>query len=157
VITPVVPSKPKANKAVAHSENAATKAATPSRNVLAIAAVVVCGLVAAAFAVSSFQERPTTPEKLLGIWSTTAPGYEDRHLVFVKTGVAFGTGQDSPDGNLIKQIETAPEGPRTLYRIVYRTEGGGQGSLSFYYDERSHLITYLNQPHLKWKKLKQES
>lgn len=157
MITPVVPSKPKANKAVAHSENAATKAATPSRNVLAIAAVVVCGLVAAAFAVSSFQERPTTPEKLLGIWSTTAPGYEDRHLVFVKTGVAFGTGQDSPDGNLIKQIETAPEGPRTLYRIVYRTEGGGQGSLSFYYDERSHLITYLNQPHLKWKKLKQES
>lgn len=157
VITPVVPTKVVAKKAVPSSENVPNKAAAFSKDVLAIAVGAVCCLVVVAFAVSSYQERPTTPEKLLGIWSTTAPGYESRHLVFVKTGVAFGTGEDSPDGNLIRQIDVTPEGPRTRYRIVYRGEGRGQSMLSFYYDEREHVITFLNQPHLKWTRIKQVS
>jgi hypothetical protein len=102
---------------------------------------------------SHCQRTATAPEELIGHWTTSAPGYEDRYLAITITTIVFGCGAGTAEAQSVRRIEAIQEGSRTLYTVVYGPRKDEQ-SLLFYYDPVQGVITFRNQSHLLWKKRK---
>lgn len=114
---------------------------------LAVACVMLAGLI---YTVVVRDEAVSCPNELIGAWETAAKGYEEGMLVFSKTGVAFSVGAEHLDAQAVRRIEVTPEGPRTLYTIVYGDSRSDEQTLSFYYHTKDRTITFKNQSQLVW-------
>jgi hypothetical protein len=99
---------------------------------------------------------PSCPDELIGSWTTTTPGYENKVLLITKNGLAFNTGE-SMEGLAVRQLEAIPDGSRTLYTIVYGTSRSDEQVLSFHYHPRERTITFKTQSHLVWTRKTVES
>ena len=118
-----------------------------TRVLLAAACVILVGLI---YAMVARDEAVSCPNELIGAWETSAKGYEDAMLVFTKTGVAFSVGAEHMDAQAVRRLEVAPDGPRTLYTVIYGDSRRDEQTLSFYYHTREQTITFKNQSYLVW-------
>ncbi|MBK9306284.1 MAG: hypothetical protein IPM58_04160 [Nitrospira sp.] len=121
---------------------------------LAIAGLMLVGLI---YSVVVRDSDVSCPNELVGAWVTSAKGYEEGMLVFTKTGVAFSVGADHLDAQAVRRLELTPEGPRTLYTVVYGDSRRDEQTLSFYYHTKDQTITFKNQAHLVWTRKAVES
>ncbi len=121
---------------------------------LAIAGVMLVGLI---YSVVVRDPDVSCPNELIGAWVTSAKGYEEGMLVITKTGVAFSVGADHLDAQAVRRLEATPDGPRTLYTVVYGDSRRDEQTLSFYYDTKAQTITFKNQAHLVWTRKTVES
>ncbi len=98
--------------------------------------------------------RPTPlPDELVGVWTTSHPGYADRYLDLTKVTIIFGTGRESIDTNFISNVETTLQDKTILYTIYFHRVGGPEDKVSFYYDPgNGGIIRFKNQKHIEWKK-----
>jgi len=138
---------------------AATATTPPASNksttiLLAIAGVMLVGLI---YSVVVQDPDVSCPNELIGAWVTSAKGYEEGMLVFTKTGVAFSVGADHLDAQAMRRLEATPDGPRTLYTVVYGDSRRDEQTLSFYYDTKDQTIIFKNQAHLVWTRKAVES
>ncbi len=142
--------------------NAATQATTsaPSSkkrgNIMAVI-VIILALGVIGGVVSNIGNAPACPNELIGSWTTTATGYEDKVLLITKNGLAFNAGEGTVEGQAIRQVEAIPDGLGTLYTIVYGTSRNDEQVLSFYFHPREHTITFKTQSHLVWTRKTVES
>jgi hypothetical protein len=114
---------------------------------LSIAGLMLVGLI---YSVVVRDQAVSCPNELVGAWITAAKGYEEGMLVFTKTGVAFSVGSEHVDAQAVRRIEVFPEGPRTLYTVIYGDSRRDEQTLSFYYHTKEQTITFKNQSHLVW-------
>ena len=121
---------------------------------LAIAGVMLVGLI---YSVVVRDTDVSCPNELVGAWVTSAKGYEEGMLVFTKTGVAFSVGADHLDAQAMRRLEETPDGPSTLYTVVYGDSKRDEQTLSFYYHTKDQTITFKNQAHLVWTRKAVES
>lgn len=134
---------------------AATAAATPAEQrstkstkmLLTVAGFMLAGLI---YSVVARDPDVSCPNELIGAWVTSAKGYEEGMLVFSKTGVAFSVGIEHLDAQAVRRLDATPDGPRTLYTVVYGDSRRDEQTLSFYYHEKDQTITFKNQAHLVW-------
>ena len=138
---------------------AATATTPPASNksttiLLAIAGVMLVGLI---YSVVVQDPDVSCPDELIGAWVTSAKGYEEGMLVFTQTGVAFSVGADHLDAQAMRRLEATPDGPRTLYTVVYGDSRRDEQTLSFYYDTKDQTIIFKNQAHLVWTRKAVES
>lgn len=105
------------------------------------------------------------PRYLVGVWETSAPGYEDRYLMFAERNVAFGTGEFESESYLVAEAEARPldgsaqdvaDKDRKMEVLVrYMKPDKLEYSLSFYYDPLPDpTITFKNQDNLRWMRKK---
>ncbi len=105
------------------------------------------------------------PSFLLGVWETSAPGYEDRYLMFADRNVAFGTGEFEGESYLVAEAQAQPldgsgldvaDKDRKMEVLVrYMKPDKLEYSLSFYYDPLPDpTITFKNQENLRWTRKK---
>ena len=125
-------------------------------NILAVV-VIILALGVIGGVVSTIGNAPSCPDELIGSWTTTATGYEDKVLLITKNGLAFNAGDGAIEGQAIRQVEATPDGLRTLYTIVYGTSRSDEQALSFHYHSREHTITFKTQSHLVWTRNRVES
>lgn len=98
------------------------------------------------------------PENLIGKWTTSAPGYEDRFLEITKETLTYGLGGDKEDIYFISNLETNPEGNKLPYTINFKNKDGLEFTRSFYYDpENGGAIQFKHQEHIKWRKMKDDA
>ena len=121
----------------------------------AIGAVLAIGIIGGV--ISNIGNAPSCPDELIGSWTTTAPGYEDKVLLITKNGLAFNAGDGAVEGQAIRQVEAIPDGLGTLYTIVYGASRSDTQALSFRYHSREHTITFKTQSHLVWTRNRMES
>lgn len=121
---------------------------------LAIAVAMVAGLI---YTIAVQDQPVSCPNELVGAWVTSAKGYEEGMLVFTNSGVAFSVGVDHLDGQAVRRLEAIPDGPRTLYTVVYGNSRHDEQTLSFYYHMKEQTITFKNQSHLVWTRKAAES
>ena len=119
--------------------------------------VIILALGVIGGVVSNIGNAPACPDELIGSWTTNAPGYEDKVLLISKKGLAFNAGEGAVEGQAVLQLETIPDGDRTLYTIVYGTSQSNKQVLSFHYHPREHTITFKTQSHLVWTRKTVES
>jgi len=98
------------------------------------------------------------PENLIGKWTTSAPGYEDRFLEITKETLTYGLGGDKEDIYFISNLETNPEKNKLPYTINFKNKDGLEFTRSFYYDpENGGAIQFKHQEHIKWRKMKDDA
>jgi len=133
----------------APTQTTASAASSKKRgNILAVIVIILAlGIIGGV--ISTAGNAPSCPDELIGSWTTTAPGYEDKVLLITKNGLAFNTGEGA-EGQAVRQLEAIPDGPRTLYTIVYGTSRSDEQVLSFHYHTREQTLTFKNQKHLVW-------
>ncbi len=142
-----------------HTATQATASADSSKkrgNIMAVI-VIILALGVIGGVVSNIGNAPACPDELIGSWTTTAPGYEDKVLLITKKGVAFNAGEGAVEGQAVRQLEAIPDGDRTLYTIVYGTSQSNEQVLSFHYHPHKHTITFKTQSHLVWTRNRVES
>jgi hypothetical protein len=121
---------------------------------IVVAIGVIAGLV---FTMVTRGTPVSCPDELIGAWKTAARGYEEGMLVITKTAVVFSAGPDNVDGQAVRRLEATPDGPRTLYTIVYGNSRSEEQILSLYYHTGKQTITFKNQTHLVWTRKTVES
>lgn len=114
---------------------------------LTVAGLMLVGLI---YSVVVRDPDVSCPNELIGAWVTSAKGYEQGMLVFSKTGVAFSVGIEHLDAQAVRRLDATPDGPRTLYTVVYGDSRRDEQTLSFYYHTKDQTITFNNQAHLVW-------
>jgi hypothetical protein len=98
------------------------------------------------------------PENLIGKWTTSAPGYEDRFIEITKETFVYGLGGDKKDVYFISNLETNPERNKLLYTISFKNKDGLEFTRSFYYDsENGEAIKFKHQEHIQWRKMKDDA
>lgn len=121
---------------------------------LAIGVLVLVGLI---YKMVVRDQPVDCPIELIGAWHTSAKGYEESMLVFTKSGVAFSVGAEHVDGQALRRLEVTPDGPRTLYTVIYGDSRRDEQTLSLYYHQKDQTITFKNQSHLVWTRKAAES
>lgn len=134
----------------------AAKSSTKRGNILAIITILLAfGIIGGV--ISAINNTPSCPDELIGSWTTTAQGYEDKVLLITRKGIVFSRGEDAVEGLAVRGIQAMPDESGTFYTITYGTSRSDEQVLSFYYHPRAHTITFKNQSHLVWTRKTMES
>ena len=133
--------------ATAAAVSAEQRSTRSSRILLTVAGLMLVGLI---YSVVARDPDVSCPNELIGAWVTSAKGYEEGMLVFSKSGVAFSVGIEHLDAQAVRRLDATPDGPRTLYTVVYGDSKKDEQTLSFYYHTKDQTITFKNQAHLVW-------
>jgi len=101
------------------------------RIILAVLAIFACS-----FGCQSEKEK-AIPDALIGVWKTSAPGYENNSLELWKDEILFGVGRSEFSANSIFKVKTVhPDGERTSLITIYYIDGEGKdNAVSIYYDQ----------------------
>lgn len=92
------------------------------------------------------------PAELVGTWKTTNSQYADRSLDIGQESITFGTGPGTETTGFVDNIETLPEGGKTLYTISYSSDGMPQTISLYYAPAEGETIRLQNQEQIIWKK-----
>jgi hypothetical protein len=133
--------------ATAAAVSAEQRSTQSTKILLTVAGLMLVGLI---YSVVARDPDVSCPNELVGAWVTSAKGYEEGMLVFSKTGVAFSVGIEHLDAQAVRRLDATPDGPRTLYTVVYGDSRKDEQTLSFYYHTKDQTITFKNQAHLVW-------
>ena len=119
--------------------------------------VIPALLVAVTIYVFQFKKIRDIPLNLIGKWTTSAPGYQDRFLEITKETLTYGLGGDKKDVYFISSIGESLEKNNILYTISYKNTDGLEFTRSFYYHpENGGAIQFKHQEHIEWRKLKDD-
>ena len=115
-------------------------------------AIVLAIDIVALYTHYSSQRTPEVPSEILGTWTTTAPGYDDRALEITVTSLIFHAGASERMKYSIDQVRAEPQERTTSYTVLY---GGmqDQQTLAFEYATTPNVTIRLrNQQHRTWMK-----
>ena len=117
--------------------------------------VIPAVIVAATITMFLSKKNRDIPLNLVGKWTTSAPGYEDRFLEITKETLTYGIGEDKEDVYLISSLEESLEQNNRLYTIGYKNTDGLKFTRSFYYHpENGGAIQFKHQEHIERRKEK---
>jgi hypothetical protein len=121
------------------------------RNALAALSIVIC------FFGCRSEKDETIPDALIGVWTTSAPGYEDNSLEIGNDEILFGVGHSESSSNHMYKVETVrqADAKTTLITIFYTDEDGKDNASSLYYDQTPPgSIRFKNQMQIEWRLFK---
>jgi len=125
-------------------------------NILSIIVILLAlGMIAGV--ISTINNTPSCPDELIGSWTTTAQGYENKVLLITRKVIAFSRGEDAVEGLAVRRIQAMPDESGTFYTITYGTSRSDEQVLSFHYHPRAQTITFKNQSLLVWTRKTMES
>lgn len=122
------------------------------RDVLAVLAIGVC------FFGCQSEREEAVPDELIGVWKTSAPGYEDNFLELRQDEIVFGAGPAESNINSIYRVETAhPLAEKTILITIYYTDDEGKGNAAsiYYYQGGTRSIRFEHQMQIEWRLVEQ--
>lgn len=134
----------------------AAKSSAKRGNILSIVVILLAfGIIGSV--ISAINNTPSCPDELIGSWTTSAQGYEDKVLLITREGIVFSAGEDKVEGLAVRGIQALPDESGIFYTITYGTSRSDEQVLSFHYHPRTQTITFTNQSHLVWARKTVES
>ena len=99
-----------------------------------------------------FKKNRVIPANLLGRWTTSAPGYQDRFIELTKETLVYGIGGDKEDVYIITDLEKNLEGKNIVYAIHYKNTDVKFTRYFYYQPENGGTIQFKHQEHISWHK-----
>jgi len=118
------------------------------RNILPVLSICV------SFLGCSSESEKTVPDALIGVWKTSAPGYEDNSLSLKKDAILFGVGKGKFTVNSVFKVETVhhPGEKDSLITIYFTDEKGKDNAATIYYDTtHPQELRFKHQMQIEWK------
>lgn len=95
----------------------------------------------------------TLPDEVLGVWTSSVKGYEDKTLELRKDAILFGAGGSEYNADGIYKVEQSrePDG-RTLIKVYFSDQDGNDYDTSLYYDPKDGgSLRFKNRTDVEWK------
>jgi hypothetical protein len=92
------------------------------------------------------------PVKLLGKWTTSAPGYQDRFIELTKKTLVYGIGGGNEDVYIITSLEENPKGKNIIYTINYKNSEVKYTRSFDYHPKNGGTIQFKHQEQIVWRK-----
>jgi hypothetical protein len=108
-------------------------------------------LIAAIYIFHSEKNRDI-PINLMGKWTTSAPGYQDRFIELTKETLVYGLGGDKEDVYIISSLEKNLEGKNTVYTINFKNSEVKYTRSFYYHPEHGGTIQFKHQEKVTWRK-----
>ncbi|MEJ2656108.1 MAG: hypothetical protein P8012_02800 [Desulfobacterales bacterium] len=118
--------------------------------------IVIPAVIVAVFIIYVFysNKNKDIPINLIGKWTSTAPGYQDRFIELTKETLTYGLGGDKEDIYFISSLKEHSEKNNILYTISYKDKEGLAFIRAFYYHpEKGGTIQFKHQEHIKWRRI----
>lgn len=91
------------------------------------------------------------PAEVVGTWTTTAPGYEDRKIQFQPTQLRFYTGPAAFSTHDVRRVQSTGRTGVTIYTVDYGS-ADGTATLTFQYvSGRRPAIRLRHQTFVWWR------
>jgi hypothetical protein len=111
-------------------------------------------ILAAALYVFYSKKNRDIPANLIGEWTTSSPGYQDRFIELTKETLVYGIGGDKEEVYTIISLGKTLEGKNTIYTINYKNSEVKFTRSFYYHPEDVGIIQFKHQEHIKWRKTK---
>jgi hypothetical protein len=99
-----------------------------------------------------FKKNKDIPANLIGKWTTSAPGYQDRFIELTKETIVYGTGGLTEDMYFISSLEKNLEGKDSVYTINFKNSEVKFTRSFYYHPEDGGTIQFKHQEHITWRK-----
>jgi hypothetical protein len=94
------------------------------------------------------------PESLVGKWTTSSPGYQDRFIELTKETLVYGLGGDKKNVYIISSLKKNTNEKNMIYTISYKNSEVKFTRSFYYHPEDGGTIQFKHQEHIKWRKTK---
>jgi hypothetical protein len=115
-----------------------------------IKSIFIVGVVVAGLAGCERGGYDFVPEKLVGVWETSAEKYSDRIFELRTDKIIFGTGEDSFALHAVVNVQEVHEAGEDLYTVYYRGTDGDEYQFAFYHNLAQDTIQFKNQKRISW-------
>jgi hypothetical protein len=109
-------------------------------------------LLAAAITLFYSKKNKDIPASLMGKWTTSAPGYQDRFIEFTKETLVYGIGGGKENVYTITSLEENPEGKNMSYTIEFKNSEVKFTRSFYYHPEIGGSIQFKHQEQITWRK-----
>ena len=99
-----------------------------------------------------FIKNKDMPANLIGKWTTSAPGYQDRFIELTKETIVYGIGGGKEDNYIITSVEKDLEGKNIVYTINFKNSEVKFTRSFHYHPENGGTIQFKHQEHVTWHK-----
>lgn len=127
----------------------------PDRTPLVLAGIAVCIGFFIFWVAGKDMTREEIPDYLVGRWTTSAPGYEQRYLEINKVSLLFATSESTVNEYFIDTAATsaAAEGKRIVFTIECKDLENSPYRFSLTYEPgNGGTLSFKNQTHITWRK-----
>jgi hypothetical protein len=114
--------------------------------------VILVLLLAAAITLFYSKKNKDIPASLMGKWTTSAPGYQDRFIEFTKETLVYGIGGGKENVYTITSLEENPEGKNMSYTIEFKNSEVKFTRSFYYHPEIGGSIQFKHQEQITWRK-----
>ncbi len=99
-----------------------------------------------------FKKNKDIPAKLIGRWTTSAPGYQNRFIELTKKTIVYGIGGGKEDIYMISSLEEQLEGKNIIYSINFNNSEVKFTRSFYYHPEKGGTIHFKHQGQITWRK-----
>jgi hypothetical protein len=123
---------------------------TTTRILVALAVVVVVAIVVARFVTHEKPEFSEISPRLIGVWMTTQPEFNDQYVEFEKNRVIFGTGGTGEVKFKVSGMDTEKIGDIEKYTVFYSDLAGTKRFVSLFLDEPGEVLRFTDSAEARW-------
>jgi len=117
-----------------------------------IVIVIPVLILAAAITLFNVKKNKDIPASLMGKWTTSAPGYQDRFIEFTKETLVYGSDDGKEDVYSITSLGKNPEEKNIIYTIKFKNSEVKFTRSFYYHPEKGGSIQFKHQEQITWRK-----
>lgn len=123
---------------------------TTTRVLVVALAVFVVAIVAARLVLWEKPEFTEVSPRLLGLWTTTHPEFNDRYVEFERNRVIFGTGGTGVVKFDVSGMNTEEIGDIDHYTVFYRDLAGTRHTVDVFLDQPGAVLRFTDSAEARW-------
>jgi hypothetical protein len=123
---------------------------TTTRILVGLLVVLVVAILVARLVLREKPEFAELTPRLLGLWTTTNPEFNDRYVEFQKNRVIFGTGGTGVVKFKVSGMDAEKVGDIDRYTVFYRDLAGTRLFVDVFLDEPGEVLRFTDSAEARW-------
>lgn len=126
---------------------------TTTRVLVGLLVVVIVAIVTARLMMWEKPEFSEVSPRLIGLWTTTHPEFNDQYVEFEQNRVIFGTGGTGEVKFIVSGMNTEKVGDADHFEVFYRDLAGTKHSVNLFMLEGVDVIRFTDRAEARWTRL----
>jgi len=129
---------------------------TTTRILVGLLVVVVVAIVVARMILLETPEYAEVMPRLIGLWTSSHPEYNDQYVEFQRNSVMFGTGGTGVVKYRVQGMDAEKIGDVDRYTIFYRDLAGTKHIADMLLDEPGKVLRFTDSADVRWTRYEQQ-
>lgn len=129
---------------------------TTTRILVGLLVVVVVAIMVARLVLRETPEYAEVTPRLIGLWTSSHPEYNDQYVEFQRNSVMFGTGGTGVVKYKVQGMDAEKIGDVDRYTIFYRDLAGTKRIADMLLDEPGEVLRFTDSADARWTLFEQQ-